>query len=259
MEFDTSGFEAGTRHGLRTLPIWKKLWAVLVFSVTASLLSQPLPALGACIFAGALLVCSGLSLSFAAKRLITVNAFFLFLWLLLPLSFSPTSDSGAVIRLGPLFLHASGVSLALLITLKGNAIVAALLALAGTSTISENGHALLRLGVPQKLVALLLVTHGSLSHMAREYQRGFQAAKLRGFAPATDMASYKTIAGLIGLLLVRSWQRAQRVEIAMRLRGFCGRFPLIAPQEVKKEKKGTAVLCLCCLAAFALAAWDYHV
>ena len=257
MEFDAPSTEAGAYTGLRAVPARKKLCAALVFSVAASLLSQTLPAFGACLFAGLLLACSGLSFSFAVKRLIPVNAFFLFLWILLPLSFSPAADTGTAVRLGPFFLLSSGLELALLITLKGNAIAAALLALTASSSVSENGHALLSLGVPQKLTALFLVTHGSLSRMAREYERVFQAAKLRGFAPTTNLASYKTYAGLVGLLLVRSWQRAQRVETAMRLRGFCGRFPLIAPREMKNEKKGTAVLCLCCLAAFTLAAWDY--
>lgn len=248
----------GVFFGLRAVSAGKKLCAAMVFSLAVSLLARPAPALGACLFAALLLACSGLPPAFIARRLIAVNAFFLFLWLLLPLSFSAGPGDARHI-LGPLSLSASGVALALLVTLKGNAIAAALLALAGTSSLPENGHALIRLGLPEKLVVLLLVTHSNLERIAEEYQRVFQAARLRAFTPATTPASYRTYARLVGLLLVRSWQRTQRIETAMKLRGFRGRFPLIAPRSLGTDKGGTALLMACCAVSFALWAWSRHV
>ena len=244
--------------GLRALPARQKICAAVAFSLAVSLLSQPLPAVGACGLAGLLLTCSGLSPAFIAKRLLPINAFFLTLWLLLPLSGISSPDPEAAFSLGPLHLSASGAALALLITLKGNAIAAALLALAGSSSVPENGHALLRLGLSEKFVVLLLTTHSNLERLTAEYQRGFQAAKLRGFTPATSLASYGVYARLIGLLLVRSWQRSQRIETAMRLRGFCGRFPLIAPKRPTREKSGLVLLSLCCTAAIGLSAWNWY-
>ena len=259
MAFNPPEDEGGESFsGLRAFPAREKLCAALVFSLAASLLSHPLPALGACVFAALLLACSGLSPAFIARRLMPINGFFLFLWILLPLSFSSGSGPETTLSFGPVSLNASGAALALLITLKGNAIAAALLALAGTSSVRENGHALIRLGLPEKFVVLLLVTHGNLERMAEEYQRGFQAAKLRAFTPATTLASYGTYARLVGLLLVRSWQRAQRIETAMRLRGFCGRFPLIAPQGPGKKHYGPALLIASCAAAAALSVWSWH-
>ena len=245
--------------GLRAVPARQKLCAAMMFSLAVCLLSRPLPALGACAFAWLLLACSGLPPAFAVRRLIQVNIFFLFLWLLLPLSFNSGSAHEGALHVGPLRLSLSGATLALLITLKGNAIVAALLALTGSSRVAENGHALLSLGVPEKLVALLLLTHANLERMADEYQRVFQAAKLRGFVPATSLTAYGTYARLIGLLLVRAWQRSQRVEMAMRLRGFRGRFPLIAPHTPAKRESGSLLLLLGCAAALPLAVWSRYV
>jgi cobalt/nickel transport system permease protein len=259
MDYDLPADEGKLVRGLRTVPALGKLCGAFVFSLSVALLSRPLPALGACVFAVLLLVCSGLSPALIARRLIPVALFFLPLWLLLPLSFNQARDSATIAGFGALSLNMSGVALALLITLKGNAIAAALLALTGSSGVSENGHALIRLGAPKKLVALLLVTHSNLGRMAEEYQRGFQAAKLRAFAPASNLASYGTYASLIGLLLARSWRRAQRVETAMRLRSFCGRFPLIAPRKQANEACAVAVFLLCCLASAALLLWNRHV
>jgi cobalt/nickel transport system permease protein len=242
---------------LRRLPAEHKLCSALVFSLAVAMLSSPLPALGACVFALCLLACSGLAIALIAGRLLPVNLFLAPMWVLLPLSFN--AEAGAALSLGSLGLGMSGLHLALLVTLKANAITAALLALAGASGLPENAHALHRLGVPKKFVVLLLITHSNIERMAEEYRRGFQAAKLRGFSPATSLRSYGVYAGLVGFLFVRSWQRAQRVDAAMRLRGFCGRFPLIVPHGRKKTGAAPALTGLCCAVSLALLIWNRYV
>lgn len=247
----------------RALAPEKKLLAALAFSIAVSILSSPLPALAACALSALLLLLSGLPLAFTARRLLSINAFFVLLWLLLPLSFVRHNGEAALLEAGPLALYPSGFVLALLITLKGNAIAGALIALAGTSSVTENGRALKRLRVPEKLVALLLITHGNLALMADEYRRIFEAARLRGFVARTGLASYRTYARLLGLLLVRSWQHARRVEDAMRLRSFAGRFPIIpsrcfCPPEVQAHNRACALALLfaCCAASAGLVVWD---
>lgn len=265
MRFDTPADSAASPpfFSLRAMRPDYKLAAAFAFSVSVSLALHLPSALAACLFSALLLVCSGLPVKEAARRLLAVNVFFLLLWLLLPLSFLPRGGESPAFAFGPLAVYPSGLRLALLITLKGNAIAAAFLALAGSSTVAENGKALRRLRVPDKLVALLLITHGNLALMAREYRRLFRAAKLRGFAPRTSPASYRTYARLVALLLIRSWQHAQRVDAAMRLRGFAGRFPVIPsrctcpPERQKRNRRAaSALLGVCLAAACALSVWD---
>ncbi|MDL2316602.1 energy-coupling factor transporter transmembrane protein EcfT [Desulfovibrio sp. OttesenSCG-928-A18] len=265
MSFDTGvgALALPARFSLRHVRTDAKLVAALCFSLAASLLQSPAAAALSCVVALFLLLISGLPGTYIMKRLLPVNAFFLLLWLLLPLSFAPRQGTPALFSLGPFALYASGLRLALLVTLKGNAIAAALLALCGSSSITENGHALLSLRVPHKLVALLLITQANLARMSREYKRLFSAARLRGFVPRTSLASYATYARLIGLLLIRAWQRSQRVERAMRLRGFAGRFPLIpsrctCPEETQKRTRlRSLALCFTLLAmSLGLLLWD---
>lgn len=265
MAYDTPADRATplARFSLRAMRPDRKLAAALVFSVGVSALQRPAPALAACCLAVLLLVCSGIPRALAARRLLSVNAFFLLLWLLLPLSFMPRGTEHPFFVFGFLAVYPSGLDLALLITLKGNAMAVAFLALAGSSTVVENGHALGRLRAPDKLVALLLITHANLALMGREYTRLFRAARLRGFRPRTSLASYATHARLVALLLVRSWQHAQRVESAMRLRGFSGRFPLIpsrctcpAHVQARNRNAAAALFFFCCLATALLVAWD---
>ncbi|MFP4657714.1 MAG: energy-coupling factor transporter transmembrane component T family protein, partial [Desulfonatronovibrionaceae bacterium] len=43
--------------------------------------------------------------------------------------------------------------------------------------------------------------------------------------PGTNMRTYKTFAHIVGMILIRSFERAERVQQAMLCRGFSGRFP----------------------------------
>jgi cobalt/nickel transport system permease protein len=248
---------------LRAMRPERKLAAAAVFSLCAALLSRPAPALGACLFTVLLLCCSGLPLRGIAPRLASVNAFFLPFWLLLPLSPAPDGDARMLFSLGPLAFHTAGFETALLIWLKGNAATCAIAALAGSSTLAENGRALRSLRVPDKMTALLLITYANLGLMAREYVGLFQAARLRGFVPGASPAACRVYARLIGLLLVRSRQKARRVEQAMLLRGFSGSFPLLpercsCPPELRlrDERAADLLFALCCLAGGTLVVWN---
>ena len=50
------------------------------------------------------------------------------------------------------------------------------------------------------------------------------ALKIRAFQPRTSLHTYRTYAYLVGMLLVRSYDRSERVRNAMVCRGFKGRF-----------------------------------
>lgn len=214
-----AGHSANAPLPLGLMPAWQKLAAAAVFAVCVSLLRGHVLALSACLVPVLLAVAGRVPLRPLLKRLLPVNFFFIFLWLALPLELS----SGGVA------LSRSGLELAALITLKGNSIAAVLIILAGTSSVTESCRGLLTLRVPEKFVALLLLTFTNLANMRDEYARLSAAARLRGFAPSSSPAGYRTIAYLAAMLLLRSWQRAQRVGSGMRLRGFSGRFPLLQP------------------------------
>lgn len=232
---------------LSFLPAEYKLAVALVFAIAVSVLQTSLAAGCACLLALCLLLLSGLNYRFIAKRLVLINFFFLFLWLLLPVSLQAATTEEPLFALGPFVFLRSGIGLALLITLKGNAITGALLALSGSASLAENAHALKTLRVPEKLVALLLIACTNISLLIEEYQRVFQAALLRGFTPQTSIKAYKTYANLIANLLVRAWQRSQRIEQAMRLRSFCGKFPLITPRLHPQKRMLSWFFCLFCV------------
>ncbi|MEF2229878.1 MAG: cobalt ECF transporter T component CbiQ, partial [Pseudodesulfovibrio sp.] len=197
----------------------------------------------AALAAGALLVLlARLPLSRVLARMAVVNVFILFLWLFIP--FSMPGDP--VLALGPITATREGVRLALLLTVKSNAILLALTALLATIAVQDLGPALQRLRVPEKLCHILLFTYRYVFVIHREYLTMRQAMQARGFKPRTDRHTYRSYAWLLGMLLVRSWDRAERVHAAMRCRGFRGRFYSLARFTASGRDKGFLALCLLC-------------
>ncbi len=174
-------------------------------------------------------------------RLLPANVFVLFLWLVVPF----TAPGPAAFTVGPLQASEAGLRLALMVTLKCNAIVLTLLALVSTSPLPAIGHAMQQLRVPASFCWLLLFTYRYIFVIGQEYQRLARAARLRCFRPKTNMHTYRTVAHLFGMTLVKSWNRAQRVRQAMLLRGFDGRFHVLAAPRLTHQDRllGAALLC----------------
>jgi cobalt/nickel transport system permease protein len=129
--------------------------------------------------------------------------------------------------LGPLTATEEGFLKAFAIALKANAIVMVLLALVGTVEATVLGHALHRLKVPENLVHLLLFTVRYIEVLGQEYRRLRTAMRARGFQPGNNLHTYRSIGYLLGMMLVRSLERSERILEAMKCRGFHGRLFLL--------------------------------
>ena len=140
------------------------------------------------------------------------------------------------------------------VTLKCNAIVCALMALVSTIPASDLGRALRGVGAPTTLSHLFLFTYRFVHVIARERSRLAWAMKIRGFAPRTNLHTYKAYASLVGMVLVRSWERAERVHRAMLCRGFQGTFHSL--NELRMRPADVSFLGLALAASAALAARD---
>lgn len=152
------------------------------------------------------------------RRLIPVNLLVIFLWLFLPFTFK----GEPLFFMGPLAVTREGVLYAAGISLKSNAMMLMLIALVASTPIFTLGHALRALGIPPQIVHLFFFTYRYIHVMHREYVRLKNSMKMRGFIPTNSLHTYKTLAYMVGMLLIRSLDRAQRVYNAMLCRGFNG-------------------------------------
>jgi cobalt/nickel transport system permease protein len=208
---------------LRRIDPRLRIVAAAVMAVVVATLQTP-AALGTALAAAAVGVAlSGVSLKVTARRLVPLELFLVLFLVLLPL----TTEGTACWQLGPWAVSREGLSLALAIALKANAIVLATLALAGTLDPLTLGHALSHLRVPGKLTHLLLFTIRYMDVLAVEYRRMRTAMRARCFRPRTSRHAYRAYGYLVGMLLVRSFDRAERIAAAMKCRGFRGRFHVL--------------------------------
>jgi cobalt/nickel transport system permease protein len=200
-----------------------KLIAVLAFSLPMALGQSPALLWGGLgLGLGAVLLARLRALELA-KRLVAVNAFMVLLWVLLPWQVTG-GDGWLGLAVG---LNPQGLELALRITLKGNAMALALLALVSTSPVNQVFHALAHWKAPRKLLHLFFFFYRYLHVLHREYHRLSWGLKVRGFTPGSNWRTYRTYAHVSGMLLVRSYDRAERVYQAMLCRGFQGTYWLL--------------------------------
>ncbi|MBI3446899.1 MAG: cobalt ECF transporter T component CbiQ, partial [Magnetospirillum sp.] len=155
------------------------------------------------------------------RRLLALEGFMLVVLALLPFTM-PGHEAFTLLGRSA---SAEGLHQALAITLKANSVAVALFALVGSMEVVTLGRSLARLGAPERFVHLFLFTIRYIEVLEREYRRLRLAMRARAFRPATGLHCWRSIGYLFGMLMVRSLERAERIDAAMRCRGFTGRFP----------------------------------
>ena len=215
-------FSLGSSFIHRLDPRIKIISALLFSSVVAVVDRFPVMA-AALAVSGAMLLPARLHLDRVGRRLLLVNTFVLFIWLVVPFTY----HGQTLFQIGPLSASREGLRLSLAITLKSNTIVLAVIALLATSPVFTLVHALRHLYVPDKLVNLFFFTYRYFQVIHGEYLRLRSAMRIRCFQPTTNRHTYRSLAYLLGMLLVRSFDRSERVYQAMLCRGFKGRFWLL--------------------------------
>ncbi len=157
------------------------------------------------------------------KRLSPPIIFIFLLWLFLPFSV----EGERLFSLGPLTFTKEGVVYTYILTVKTLTILLLLVSFVSTSSMIALFHALAHFKVPKKLVFLIFFTYRYIHVVWHEYQRMKNAMLIRCFIPRTNLHTYKTIAYMLGMLIVRSYDRSERVYKAMLCRGFNGTFYML--------------------------------
>lgn len=179
------------------------------------------------------------------KRMAMMDGFIVFMLVMLP--FTIPGDPAFTVFGFPASWQ--GLERAVIIGLKANAVILCLLALVGSMEPTTLGHALSRLRLPENLIHLMLFTVRYIDVIHDEYRRLRTAMKMRGFRPANSWHTYRSFGYLIGMLLVRSLERSERILRAMKCRGFTGRLIVLDNLRYGQRDGGFAVLWLSLLVA----------
>jgi len=201
-------------------PRWK-LAGLLLAGGALLTLQHPLPAALALLGVLLLAVLGRLPWRWALARLGLVLLVLAPFLLLLPFV---QKDAEPAWHIGRLRFALPGVWAALLLALKTLALTLLVLVVLVTAPLPATFKAAQALRLPGLLVHLALLTYRYIFVLAGELARLRVALRTRGYRNRPTRHCYRTVGHVTGTLLVRGYEQAERVEQAMRCRGFDGRF-----------------------------------
>ena len=160
---------------------------------------------------------------------------------------------GHTLYIGPVELSETGLLHATLIVLRVLAMLLLVYPMFGTSRFDLTMKALRSLRLSPKLVQVVLFTYRYLFVYADEVRRVQVAARSRAFKPRCNLRTMKFLGSSLGMLLVRSIERTERIRNAMRSRGFSGEFHALGQFHTKTYDIALAAVVVA--AAGGLLAW----
>jgi cobalt/nickel transport system permease protein len=163
-----------------------------------------------------LLASGNLPAGYILRKVLLVIPFALFIGI-----FNPVFDRQVILQLGPLDIWGGWVSCGsiLIRAMLTTSAAIILVALTGFPAICE---ALEKLGMPRVFAVQLLFLYRYIFVLADEGIRTARARQLR--TSARRGLGIRQFGPMAGHLLLRTWDRAERIHMAMLARGFSGEF-----------------------------------
>lgn len=169
-------------------------------------------------FAIFLLILSRIPIAFVLGHLKWVAMFVLSFFVILAFTFPGKEIANFYF----LSITAEGLYTGSLITVRAFSAVILLFPMIGTMRFDTTIKALDKLKVPNSLVQILMFTYRYIFVFVDEFRQMWTAMASRGFKMRTSLYTLRTIGKAMGMLFVRSYERAERVYQSMRSRGYTG-------------------------------------
>jgi cobalt/nickel transport system permease protein len=170
-----------------------------------------------------LIALANLPPTYLCKKMLLAAPFAFFIGIL-----NPFWDREVLVQLGPLGISGGWISFAS-IMLRFMLTVSAALILIASTGFNAVCLALERMGTPRSLVVQLLFLYRYIFVLTDEASRMVRARSLRAFGG--NGMGIGVLSSMIGHLLLRTMDRAQRIHLAMLCRGFDGEIRIARPLE----------------------------
>lgn len=231
-------------------PRVKLLSLTLFIFVTALLKTIPL-VLAAFVAAAAILLLSRIPLGFVAHTVKWIVLFLLPFFIILPLTYIGSAEKIHILGI-PFAME--GLRLAVLIVVKALVIIMLAVSIFGSVRFDVAMIALQRLRCPPVIVQMMLFTYRYIFLFMAEMERMDTAMKARGFVKGPNLYTLKVMGGFVGTLLIRSFERTERIYKAMLSKGYQGEFHTM--MEFKTVPKDFVKAALVIIVAVALLGSD---
>lgn len=221
------------RPGIRETALWERDVPPVLAALAVSL---------------GLVLLSRLPLRFVLARLRPAYA----ILALVLLIFSLTAPGGGV-KIGIFEFSSQGFLKGLVIALRVLSMILLVFPAFGTTRFDATMKALGALRVPAPLVQTVLFSYRYLFVYADQLRKMQQAARVRGFRARCDLRTLRVLGNRVGMLLVGSIERTQRIRYAMRSRGSTGALETL--DEFRTRPRDVALFALSILLACGLVLW----
>lgn len=166
----------------------------------------------------------GLPYKYILKKVLLVSPFALLMGI-----FNPLMDREIIMHLGSIGISGGWMSF-ISIILRFILTVTAALILVSLTGFNAVCAGLAKFGVPRPFVIQLLFFYRYIFVLADEAERMVRASSFRAFN--SKMLVFGVFAPLVGNLLLRTFDRAERIYSAMCCRGFDGHIRILRPMKI---------------------------
>ncbi len=227
--------QAGAVSLLHRWDVRVKIITILSYSFMIAALRHPAPAVAAIIVSLLVVAVAKTPPAKVLLRLLAISGFLGMFLVVMPLSIPDRSGDTVLIFNGWSWLgfNLRGLQLAATIAAKAVAITLLMEPLIATAPLPVTLYGLARLGAPDLIGQMVLLSYRYLHVFRHEARRMSAGMQVRGFRKRSNLQTLRAVANFLGMLFVRSFERTERVFDAMRARGHRGRFPEPAPLHLR--------------------------
>ncbi|HBD09304.1 MAG TPA: cobalt ECF transporter T component CbiQ [Syntrophobacteraceae bacterium] len=220
---DTLSYQDTPVHRLdpRVKVLATLLYIVCILSFNKYELSALIPFV---IYLVVLVALGNLPMAYLLKKVMLAAPFAFFIGI-----FNPLLDRAVLMHLGPIEISGGWVSFASIMIRFVLTVSAALILIASTG-FNAVCMALGKMGAPSSFAVQLLFLYRYIFVLTDEALRMVRARSLRSFGGKG--LGLRVFSYMIGQLLLRTLDRAQRIHLAMRCRGFDGEIRMVRPLKI---------------------------
>jgi len=196
-----------------------KLICILILMISIVLLNDLLYLMIGLIISVLFVLFSKLPILFILKRLRWVALFIFAVLVLLPFSVG----TSVIFNFHFLNIYREGLILAVTIALKAFSVILLIFPMLATMKFVTFIKTLERLHVPNKLVQIITFTYRYIFVLLNELRRTLNSIEARSYKKHRTGFKLRVLGNAIGMLLVRSYERGERIYQSMLARGYSGR------------------------------------
>lgn len=201
---------------------------ILIFSIV--LINDLIVLSLACISSLLLVLLSKLPIGFIVKRLKWVFFFVIALLVIIPI----TTSGQVVFSLGFITITKQGVHLASMISLKALSAALLLFPMVSTMTFITFIRAIEHLRIPNKIVQMISFIYRYIFVISDELYKTRLSVKSRNVNKKSYFLKHQVLGNVIGMIMIRSYERGERIRDAMISRGYNGTIKSIHTFKLKK-------------------------